>query len=101
MIRAVHARYMELLCQYWVVGGLPEAVASFAADRDFTTVGRKFKYSHVSHEHRAAELAAAWQQLCMARSTQMGDQTRLEFELLSLPLYRVGQARRLLAAHFV
>ena len=283
MVRAVHDRYMELLRQYWVVGGLPEAVASFAADRDFTTVGRvhqsivatyrddfgkyshgalknrvqivfdklpslvgrKFKYSHVSHEHRAAELAAALQQLCMARvaykvhhtsangvplgaeaeernfkvlymdvglmcsalhlslldlrredlslvnngataeqfigqhllyscawyetpnlyywmreaksaaaevdyiiaagqqvapveikagktgtlkslhrfllekqrsfalrfnddvpslmrsSTQMGDETRLEFELLSLPLYMVGQARRLLAAHFV
>ena len=105
MVRAVHDRYMELLRQYWVVGGLPEAVASFAADRDFTTVGRvhqsivatyrddfgkyshgalknrvqivfdklpslvgrKFKYSHVSHEHRAAELAAALQQLCMAR----------------------------------
>lgn len=105
MVRAVHDRYMELLRQYWVVGGLPEAVANFAADRDFTTVGRvhqsivatyrddfgkyshgalknrvqivfdqlpsvvgrKFKYSHVSHEHRAAELAAALQQLCMAR----------------------------------
>ena len=100
MVRAVHDRYMELLRLYWVVGGLPEAVASFAADRDFTTVGRvhqsivatyrddfgkyshgalknrvqivfdklpslvgrKFKYSHVSHEHRAAELAAALQQ---------------------------------------
>jgi predicted AAA+ superfamily ATPase len=105
MVRAVHDRYMELLRQYWVVGGLPEAVANFAADRDFTTVSRvhqsivatyrddfgkyshgalktrvqivfdklpsvvggKFKYTHVSHEHRAAELAAALQQLCMAR----------------------------------
>ena len=105
MVRAVHDRYMELLRQYWVVGGLPEAVANFAADRNFTTVGRvhqsivatyrddfgkyshgalknrvqivfdklpslvgrKFKYSQVSHEHRAAELAAALQQLCMAR----------------------------------
>ena len=105
MVRAVHDRYMELLRQYWVVGGLPEAVAGFAADRNFTTVGRvhqsivatyrddfgkythgalknrvqivfdrlpslvgrKFKYSQVSHEHRAAELAAALQQLCMAR----------------------------------
>jgi len=105
MVRAVHDRYMELLRQYWVVGGLPEAVANFAADRDFnavgrvhqsivatyrddfgkyshgalknrvqivfdklpSVVGRKFKYSHVSHEHRAAELAAALQQLCMAR----------------------------------
>jgi uncharacterized protein len=105
MVRAVHDRFMELLRQYWVVGGLPEAVAVFAADRDFTRVGRthqsilstyrddfgkyshgalknrvqlvferlpslvgrKFKYSHVSHEHRAAELGAALQQLCMAR----------------------------------
>lgn len=104
-IRAVHDRCMELLRQYFVVGGLPEAVATFAANRDFTTVGRvhqsivatyrddfgkyshgalkdrvqivfdklpslvgkKFKYSHVSHEHRAAELAAALRQLCMAR----------------------------------
>jgi predicted AAA+ superfamily ATPase len=105
MVAAVHDRYMELLRQYWIVGGMPEAVASFAADKNFTTVGRvhqsivatyrddfgkyshgalknrvqivfdklpslvgrKFKYSQVSHEHRAAELAAALQQLCMAR----------------------------------
>ncbi len=105
MVSAVHDRYMELLRQYWVVGGLPEAVANYAAGRDFTAVSRvhqsvvatyrddfgkyshgalknrvqivfdklpssvgcKFKYSHVSHEHRAAELAAALQQLCMAR----------------------------------
>ena len=104
-IHAVHDKCMELLRQYFVVGGLPEAVATFAANRDFTTVGRvhqsvvatyrddfgkyshgalknrvqivfdqlpslvgrKFKYSHVSHEHRAAELSAALQQLCMAR----------------------------------
>ena len=104
-IHAVHDKCMELLRQYFVVGGLPEAVATFAANRDFTTVGRvhqsvvatyrddfgkyshgalknrvqlvfdqlpslvgrKFKYSHVSHEHRAAELAAALQQLCLAR----------------------------------
>ena len=37
----------------------------------------------------------------MHSSTQMGDKTRLEFDLLSLPLYMVGQARRLVAAHFV
>ena len=105
LARAVHDRFMELLRRYWVVGGLPEAVSVFAADRDFTRVGRthqsilatyrddfgkyshgalknrvqlvferlpslvgrKFKYSHVSHEHRAAELGAALQQLCMAR----------------------------------
>ena len=105
MVRAVHDKYMELLRQYWVVGGLPEAVATFATGRDLSAVGRvhqsiiatyrddfgkyshgelksriqivfdklpslvgrKFKYSHVSHEHRAAELAAALQQLCLAR----------------------------------
>jgi uncharacterized protein len=36
-------------------------------DRLPAMVGRKFKYAHVSEEHRAAELAAALQQLCMAR----------------------------------
>jgi hypothetical protein len=35
----------------------------------------------------------------MRGSTQRPDKTRLEFELLSLPLYMVGQARRLVAAH--
>lgn len=30
-------------------------------------VGRKFKYSHVSRDHRAAELDTAWQQLFMTR----------------------------------
>lgn len=105
MTSAVHDKCMELLRQYWVVGGLPEAVATFAAHRDFkavvrvhqsivatyrddfgkyshgalknrvqlvfdrlpSMVGRKFKYAHVSHEHRAAELATALEQLCMAR----------------------------------
>jgi hypothetical protein len=33
-------------------------------------------------------------------STQTTDKARLEFELLSLPLYMVGQARRLVVAHF-
>jgi predicted AAA+ superfamily ATPase len=36
-------------------------------DRLPTLVGRKFKYASVSREHRAAELASALQQLCMAR----------------------------------
>jgi hypothetical protein len=36
-------------------------------DRLPSLVGCKFKYSHVSSEHRAAELATALQQLCMAR----------------------------------
>jgi predicted AAA+ superfamily ATPase len=104
-IPAIHDKYITLLRQYWVVGGLPEVVANFAAGRSFnevtrlhqnivatyrddfskyshgalktrvqlvfdrlpTLVGRKFKYSNVSHDHRAAELAAALQQLCMAR----------------------------------
>lgn len=103
--RAVHERVMGLLKQYWIVGGMPEAIASFAADADYanvsrvhhsivdtyrddfakyshgalrdrvqlvfdrlpTLVGRKFKYAHVSHEHRSAELAAALEQLCKAR----------------------------------
>lgn len=102
---AVHDKHMELLRLYWVVGGMPEAVARFADTRDFeavgrvhqsivatyrddfgkyshgalknrvqlvfdrlpSMVGRKFKYAHVSHEHRAADLATALQQLCMAR----------------------------------
>jgi hypothetical protein len=37
----------------------------------------------------------------LVRGSQRADETRLEFELLSLPLYMVGQARRLVAAHFV
>lgn len=103
--RPVHDRYMTLLKQYWVVGGMPEAVASYAQSRDFaevarvqhsivatyrddfnkysqgslkhrvqlvfdrlpSMVGRKFKYAQVSNEHRAAELDAALQHLCMAR----------------------------------
>jgi uncharacterized protein len=104
-IAAIHKKYLALLRQYWVVGGLPEVVANFAAGHSFsevtrlhenivatyrddfgkyshgtlktrvqlvfdrlpTLVGRKFKYTNVSHDHRAAELAAALQQLCMAR----------------------------------
>ena len=107
---ALHRQYLDLLRQYWVVGGLPEAVsvfASTAADepRDFGSVariqqnmlatyrddfakyshgrlreriqlvfdrlpamvGRKFKYAAVSRDHRAAELGAALEHLCMAR----------------------------------
>ena len=36
----VHAKYLELLRQYWVVGGLPEAVAAWVRSRDFTRVSR-------------------------------------------------------------
>jgi len=106
----VHRRCLELLAQYWVVGGLPEAVAGYVESvqdnvsalprvhrvqqsivatyrddfakyshgrtRDRTQmvfdalpgmVGRKFKYSQVSRDHRAAELADALSRLCMAR----------------------------------
>lgn len=107
---AVHGRYMDLLRQYWVVGGLPEAVSGYVQEQrestggfervariqhsvvatyrdDFSKysqgtardrlqitfdrlpglVGRKFKYVQVSRDHRAAELADALRQLCMAR----------------------------------
>ena len=36
----VHAKYLDLLRQYWVVGGLPEAVAAWVRSRDFTRVSR-------------------------------------------------------------
>jgi len=101
----VHDKLLGLLRQYWVVGGLPEAIARYAQSSDFTevsrvhqsilatyrddfnkyshgslkgrvqlvfdklpvVVGRKFKYTQVSRDHRAAELASALDQLCMAR----------------------------------
>ena len=103
--RPLHEKSLSLLRQYWIVGGLPEAVARYVQTGDFAEVarvhhsivatyrddfnkysqgslkhrvqmvfdrlpmmvGRKFKYAHVSREHRAAELEAALQQLCMAR----------------------------------
>lgn len=103
--KPVHEKCLSLLKQYWVVGGLPEAVASYVQSGDFidvtrvqqnivatyrddfnkysqgslkhrvqlvfdrlpAMVGRKFKYAHISRDHRAAELEAALQQLCMAR----------------------------------
>lgn len=37
---AVHDKYLQWLKEFWVVGGLPEAVASYAQTRDFTEVGR-------------------------------------------------------------
>ena len=36
----VHAKYLDLLRQYWVVGGLPEAVSAWAHSRDFARVSR-------------------------------------------------------------
>lgn len=103
--KPVHDKCLSLLKQFWVVGGLPEAVASYVQSGDFmdvtrvqqnivatyrddfnkysqgslkhrvqlvfdrlpAMVGRKFKYAHISRDHRAAELEAALQQLCMAR----------------------------------
>lgn len=104
---AVHRRCIDLLRRYWVVGGLPEAVAAFvrapgggvdfepvsrvlhnvvatyrddfgkygrSRDRIRTVfdrlphlVARKFKYVEVSREHRASEIGAALDHLCMAR----------------------------------
>ena len=104
-VPAVHAKGLDWLRQYWVIGGMPEAVARFAAHGTFSEVaqihqsivatyrddfgkyshgtlktrvqlvfdrlpamvGRKFKYSQVSIEYRASELATALQQLCKAR----------------------------------
>ena len=103
--RPVHDKLLSLLRQYWVVGGLPEAIATYAQSGDFSQVarvqhsilatyrddfnkysrgslkgrvqlvfdqlpvvtGQKFKYAQVSKDHKAAELAAALDQLCMAR----------------------------------
>jgi len=103
--KPVHEKYLTLLKQYWIVGGLPEAVAGYVQSGDFSEVtrvqhsivstyrddfnkysqnslkhrvqlvfdrlpmmvGRKFKYAHISREHRAVDLEAALQQLCMAR----------------------------------
>ena len=100
----VHEKYLALLRQYWIVGGLPEAIASYVTSGDFSQasrvqhsivatyrddfnkyshgslkglvqsvfdklpvmVGRKFKYSLVSRDHRSAALARALDQLCMA-----------------------------------
>lgn len=103
----LHRKCLDLLRRYWVVGGLPEAVAAFVQapgrGTDFEPVsrilqsvvatyrddfgkygrsrdrirmvfdrlphlaGRKFKYVEVSRDHRAAEIAAALDHLCMAR----------------------------------
>ena len=36
----VHEKYLDLLRQYWVVGGLPEAVSAWVRSRDFIQVSR-------------------------------------------------------------
>ena len=36
----LHGMYLDLLRQYWVVGGLPEAVSAYAKSRDFARVSR-------------------------------------------------------------
>ena len=104
---ALHRKCLDLLRRYWVVGGLPEAVAAFVQasggggdfepvsrvlqsvvatyrddfgkygrsrdrirmvfDRLPHLVARKFKYVEVSREHRASEIGAALEHLCMAR----------------------------------
>jgi predicted AAA+ superfamily ATPase len=48
--------------------GTLKARMQLVFDRLPGMVGRKFKYVQVSDDHRAAELAAALQQLCMART---------------------------------
>jgi hypothetical protein len=40
MPRVVHEKYMHLLKQYWITGGLPEAIAQYAASGDFNEVAR-------------------------------------------------------------
>ena len=40
----VHGKYLDLLRQYWVVGGLPEAVSAWARSRDFARVSRIWSY---------------------------------------------------------
>ena len=103
---ALHRKCLDLLRRYWVVGGLPEAVAAFVRSSggvDFESaarvlesvvatyrddfgkygqsrdrirmvfdklphlVARKFRYVGVSREHRAADIGAALEHLCMAR----------------------------------
>jgi predicted AAA+ superfamily ATPase len=103
----LHRKCLDLVRRYWVVGGLPEAVAAFVRapgrgtdfepvsrilqsvvatyrddfgqygrsrdrirmvfDRLPHLVARKFKYVEVSREHRASEIGAALDHLCMAR----------------------------------
>ena len=38
--RPVHRKYLDLLRQYWVVGGLPEAISGYVQSGDFTRVSR-------------------------------------------------------------
>ena len=37
---AIHQKCLSLLRQYWVVGGMPEAIAAFAAAQDYVEVAR-------------------------------------------------------------
>lgn len=37
---AIHQKCLSLLRQYWVVGGMPEAIATFAATQDYLEVSR-------------------------------------------------------------
>ncbi len=40
MPRAVHEKCVSLLRQYWIIGGLPEAIAQYVASNDFNDVAR-------------------------------------------------------------
>lgn len=40
MLAAVHQKYLSFLQQYFITGGLPEAVASYAANRNFQDTSR-------------------------------------------------------------
>lgn len=40
MLKLVHETCLNLLRQYWIVGGLPEAVAQYASTSDFSEVAR-------------------------------------------------------------
>ena len=40
LLTAIHQKCMNLLKQYWIIGGLPEAVMQYAATRDFSDVSR-------------------------------------------------------------
>ncbi len=40
MLAVIHEKCMNLLKQYWIVGGLPEAVVQYVATNDFSEVSR-------------------------------------------------------------
>jgi uncharacterized protein len=40
IFNAIHDRCLQLLKQYWIIGGLPQAIASYVHTRDFSEVSR-------------------------------------------------------------